>query len=214
MAHHNRPSAAGGCCGVPGFIARTWLQKCWLHEQIGKCQGSGLWLVFSPAQDAALIGTGQRSLLPVQGSLRLLPVLLDRNILLYKDQKKQISRAQHAAVKDELTNEHRLNYLEFAKSNMGFQWVKVIFSDLYIWLFKWLAADSLETTGRVLQSSIFVSLHMQRWYVYYWVWIFHEGTGIHHCIEEHLFDLQYKHSLKYSGTIWESALSESSNPVP
>jgi hypothetical protein len=46
---------------VPKSTAKAWLQKCWRDGQVGRPQGTGLWLVSSPAQDTALVGKAQRN---------------------------------------------------------------------------------------------------------------------------------------------------------
>jgi transposase-like protein len=75
MAHHDRSvhkrdvalveegglsaSAAGGRCGVPGSTARAWLQKYRTAGQVGRRRETGLWIVSSQAQDAALVAEPQ-----------------------------------------------------------------------------------------------------------------------------------------------------------
>jgi hypothetical protein len=54
-------STAGELYGVLRSTARAWLQKYQRDEQVGKCRGTGLWRVSSPAQDAALVAEAQRN---------------------------------------------------------------------------------------------------------------------------------------------------------
>jgi transposase len=54
-------SAAGERYGVPGSTARAWLQKYRTHGQVGRCRGSGLWRISSPAQDAVKVAEAQRN---------------------------------------------------------------------------------------------------------------------------------------------------------
>ena len=77
MAHHDRSirkhvialseegelsaSTAGELCGVPKSTARAWRQKYRRDGQVGRCRGTGLWHVCSPAQDAALVAEAQRN---------------------------------------------------------------------------------------------------------------------------------------------------------
>jgi hypothetical protein len=48
-------SAAGESCGIPGSTARAWVHKYRTDVQVGKLRGSGLWRVWSSAEDAALV---------------------------------------------------------------------------------------------------------------------------------------------------------------
>jgi len=53
-------SAIGGQWVVPTSTAKVWLQKCHIDGQFGKCQGTGLWFMSSPAQDAAWVARAQK----------------------------------------------------------------------------------------------------------------------------------------------------------
>jgi hypothetical protein len=77
MAHHNRfvheqvialveegglsASTAGEWYSVPGSMAKAWLQKYQMDGQTGKRQGTRLWHISNPAQNAALIAESQRN---------------------------------------------------------------------------------------------------------------------------------------------------------
>jgi hypothetical protein len=77
MAHHDRSiceyvialaekgrlsaSAAGELYGVPMSTVREWLRKYWRDVQVGRCNGTGLWRISSPTQDAALVAEAGRN---------------------------------------------------------------------------------------------------------------------------------------------------------
>jgi hypothetical protein len=108
-------------------------------------------------------------------------------------------RAQHAAVKAVLTNEHQLYRLAFAESSVDHQWDRIIFSDK--------STFSSANDGPALvyrpwgecynSQYISTSTRSGRVSVHCWGWISHEEAGILHRIEEHLEGLQYKHILKH-----------------
>ena len=94
-----------------------------------KAQGTGLWRVSSPAQDAALVAEAER-----------IPFLSARNLKAatgFSGQKDTIIsrlraaglRARSAAVKELLIDQHKLYRLAFAESNGDRKWNRVIFTD-------------------------------------------------------------------------------------
>ena len=107
-------------------------------------------------------------------------------------------RARHAAVKELLTDEHKLYRLAFAESNVDLKWDRVIFSDESIF--------SSANDGPVLvyrprgerynRQYMSSCTHSGRVSVLCWGWISHEGAGMLHRIEGHLDSLQYKHILE------------------
>ena len=86
MAHHDRSihepviflaeegelsaSTAGELYGVPKTTARAWLQKYQREGQVGRCRGTALWRVSSPAQDAAVVAEAQRNPFVSAGDLK------------------------------------------------------------------------------------------------------------------------------------------------
>jgi hypothetical protein len=48
-------------CSVLKSAAGAWLQKYWRDGQVQRYQGTGLWHVSSPTQDAALVAKAQRN---------------------------------------------------------------------------------------------------------------------------------------------------------
>ena len=134
----------------------------------------------------------------MQGILRLLLAFLDRKNHAYFEIKEAGLRAQHAAVKELFTDEHKRYCLTFAERNVDRKWDRVMFSDE--------STFSLENDGPVLvyiprrecyncqcmsncKRSGLVSVHC-------WGWIFCEGAGMPHYIEGHVDCLQYKHILQ------------------
>ena len=66
-------------------------------------------------------------------------------------------RAQHTAVKELLTDKHKLYHLAFAENNVDHKWDTPIFSDVSTFS----AANDRQTSGKALQLSVNVSLHTQ-----------------------------------------------------
>jgi len=54
-------SIAGELYIVLKSTAKAWLQKYWGDEQVRRPQGTGLWHISSPAQDAVLVAKAQRN---------------------------------------------------------------------------------------------------------------------------------------------------------
>ena len=54
-------------------------------RQAGRCRGTELWCISSPAQDAALVGEAQRNPSSVQGILKLLLAFLGKKPCLFRD---------------------------------------------------------------------------------------------------------------------------------
>ena len=96
-------STAGELCRVPMSTAREWLRKYRRDQQVGRRKGTGLWCVSSPAQDVALVAKLRETLSSVQGILKLLLAFLGKKTHLFRDLG---LRAQHAVVKELLTDEH------------------------------------------------------------------------------------------------------------
>jgi len=107
-------------------------------------------------------------------------------------------RARHAAVKELLTDEHKLFRLAFAESNVDRKWDRVLFTDE--------STFTSANDGPVLvyrpQGQRYNPQYTStckrsgRASVHCWGWISHEGGGILHRIEGHLDILQYQHILQ------------------
>jgi hypothetical protein len=65
----------------------------------------------------------------VQGILKLLLAFLGKKNTLISRLKEAVLRARHTAVKELLTDEHKLYRLAFAESNVDRKWDRGIFSD-------------------------------------------------------------------------------------
>ena len=107
-------------------------------------------------------------------------------------------RARHAAVKQLLTDEHKLYRFAFAESNVDRKWDRVIFTDE--------STFSSANDGPVLvyrlQGERYNPQYMSTCKrsgcvsVHCWGWISHEGPGFPHSIEGHLDGLQYQQILQ------------------
>jgi len=109
--------------------AREWLRKYQRDRQVGRRKGTGLWHVSSPTQSVALVAKPERN-----------PFFSARDLEAatgFNGQKETIIsrlwaaglRAQHATVKELLTDEHKLHRLAFAESNVDRKWDRVLFTD-------------------------------------------------------------------------------------
>ena len=119
-------STAGELNGVPKFAARAKLQKYRRDEEVGRCRGTGLWCISSLVEDAALVAKAWRNHFVHARDLKA--AFLGKNTKLHLRLKEAGLRAQHA-VKELLTDEHKLYHLAFAESNVEHKWDRVIFSD-------------------------------------------------------------------------------------
>jgi transposase-like protein len=124
MAHHNRSiqervialaeegglsaSTAGELYGVRKSTARAWLQKYRRDGQVGRRSATGLWRVSSPAQDAALVAEAQRNPFVRARVLKAATGFPGQKTTLISRIKEAGLRARHAAVKEVLTDKHKL----------------------------------------------------------------------------------------------------------
>jgi len=122
-------STAGELYGVPKSTARAWLQKYRRDGQVGRCRGTGLWRVSSPAQDAALVAEAQRNPFVSARDLKAANGFPGQKTMLISRLKEAGLRAQHAVVKEILTDEHKLYHLAFAESSVDRKWDRVISCD-------------------------------------------------------------------------------------
>jgi len=191
-------SIAGELYGVPMSTAREWLRKYRRDQQVGRHTGTGLWRVSSPDQDVALVAEAERN-----------PFFSARDLKAangFPGQKDTIIsrlwaaglRARHAAVKELLTDEHKLYRLAFAESNVNRKWDRVIFTDESTFTS---ANDGLVLVYRPQRQRYnpqYMSTCKRSGHVSIncWGWISHEGGGILHRIEGHPGGLQYQHILQ------------------
>jgi len=145
MAHHDRcnservialaekgglsASTAGELYGVPMSTAREWLRKYQRDQQVGRRKGTGLWGVSSPDQDAALVAEAERNPFFSARDLKAATGFPGQKDMIISRLRAAGLRARHAAVKELLTDEHKLYRLEYAESNVNRKWDRVIFTD-------------------------------------------------------------------------------------
>jgi transposase len=191
-------STAGERYGVLLSTAREWLRKYRRDGQVGRRKGTGLWRVSSPAQDAALVAEAQRNPFFSARDLKAATGFPGQKDAIISRLKAAGLRARHAAVKELLTDEHKLYRLAFAESNVDRKWDRVIFTDE--------STFSSSNDGPVLvyrpQGERYSPQYMStckrsgRVSVNCWGWISHEGVGVIHRIEGHMDGLQYQHILQ------------------
>ena len=135
MAHHDRSirervialvekgglsaSAAGEQYGIPKSTAREWLRKYRRDGQVGRRKGTGLWRVSSPAQDAALVAEAERNPFFSARDLKAATGFPGQKDAIISRLKEAGLKARHAAVKELLTDEHKLYRLAIAESKWG-----------------------------------------------------------------------------------------------
>jgi hypothetical protein len=122
-------STAGEMCSVPKSTARAWLQKYRRDGQVGRHRVTGLWHVSSPAQDAALEAEAQKNPCVNARDLKSATGFPGQNTMLISRLKEAGLGAQHAVVKEFLTDEHKLYCLAFAESHLECKWDRVIIAD-------------------------------------------------------------------------------------
>ena len=96
--------------------AREWLQKYQRDQQVGRHKGTGLWRISSPAQDAALVAEAERNPLFSARDLKAAAGFPGQKDTIISRLMAAVIRARHAAVKELLTDEHKLYRLAFAES--------------------------------------------------------------------------------------------------
>ena len=96
--------------------AREWLQKYQRDQQVGRHKGTGLWRVSSPAQDAALVAEAERNPFFSARDLKAATGIPGQKDTIISRLRAAGYRARHAAVKELLTDEHKLYRLAFAES--------------------------------------------------------------------------------------------------
>ena len=97
---------------------REWLRKYRRDGKVGRRKGTGLWRVSSPAQDAALVTDAERNPFFNARDLKAATSLPEQNDSFISKLKAAGLRARHAAVKELLTEEHKLYRFTFAESNV------------------------------------------------------------------------------------------------
>ena len=111
--------------GVPMSTARKYRRD----EQVGRRKGAGLWHVSNPAQDATLVAEAERNPFFSARDLKAATGFPGQKDTIISRLRAAGLRARHAAVKELLTDEHKLHRLAFAESNVDHKWDRVIFSD-------------------------------------------------------------------------------------
>jgi len=178
--------------------SREWLQKYRRDGQVGRRKGTGLWRVSSPAQDAALVAKAERNPFFCARDLKAATGFPGQKDMIISRLKASGLRARHAAVKELLTDEHKLYRFTFLKTNVDCKWDRVTFTDE--------STFTSANDGPVLvyrpQGQRYNPQHMPTCKrsghvsIHCWGWISHEGTGVLHHIEGHLDGLQYQHILQ------------------
>ena len=104
-------STAGDLYGVPMSTAREWLRKYRRDGQVRRRRGTGLRRVSSPAQDAALVAEAERNPFFSARDLKAATGFPGYKDTIISRLRAAGLRARHAAVKELLTDEHKLHRL-------------------------------------------------------------------------------------------------------
>ena len=134
MAHHDRSicesvialaekgglyaSTAGELYGIPMSTAREWLRKYWWDHQVGRRKGTGLWRISSPAPDAALVAEAERNPFFSARDLKAATGFPGQKNMIISRLRAAGLRGRHAAVKELLTDEHKVCW-EQCRSQVG-----------------------------------------------------------------------------------------------
>jgi transposase len=141
MAHHDRSirervialvekgglsaSAAGEQYGIAKSTAREWVRKYRMDGKVERRKGTGSWRVSSSAQDAALVAEAKRNPFFSAKDLKAATGFPGQRDAVISRLKEAGLRSRHAAVKELLTDEHKLDRLAFAESNVDRKWDSV-----------------------------------------------------------------------------------------
>ena len=119
--------------GKPYFVlkstARAWLKKYRRDGQDGRRRGTGSCGVSSPAQDAVLVAEVQRNPFVTARDLQASTGFPGQKSKVISRLKEAGHRAQPTALKELLTDDHKLYCSVFAESNVDRKWDRVIFCD-------------------------------------------------------------------------------------
>jgi len=94
--------------GVPTSTAKAWLQNYRRNRQVERRIRTGLWRVSSPAQDAALVAGAQRNPFVSARDLKADSGFPGQKYQLISRLKKAGLGTRHFALKELLTDEHKL----------------------------------------------------------------------------------------------------------
>lgn len=115
--------------GVPRQTARRWWQQYQIQGDVRRRPGSGGLRVSTPQQDAALVDEARTD--PFQTSSQLVAALQFPGCS--RTARRRLREvglfARRAAVKEKLTEDHRIDRMAFADSHLQEDWNNVIFSD-------------------------------------------------------------------------------------
>ena len=134
MAHHDRcirervialaekgglsASTAGQLYSVPMSTAREWLRKYRRDGQVGRRKRTGLWHFSSPVQDVALVAEAERNPFYSARGLTAATGCPGQKDRIISRLRAAGLRAQHAVVKELLTDVYKPHCLAFAESNI------------------------------------------------------------------------------------------------
>jgi len=107
-------STAGELYRVPMSTAKEWLRKYRRDQQVGRRKGTGLRRISSPAQDAASVAEAERNPFFSARDLKSATGFPGQKDTIISRLRAAGLRARHAAVKELLTDEHKLYCLAFA----------------------------------------------------------------------------------------------------
>jgi hypothetical protein len=129
-----------------------------------------------PAQNASFVARAQKNPFANAMEFKVATIFPGQKCMVILRLKEVNLRELHTAVKDVLSNGHKLYHLAFAESSVDLQWGRVIFSEIYTF--------SLANCGLILvyrrrgerYNSLYVltSKHCDRVSVHCWGWISHE----------------------------------------
>lgn len=189
---------AGRRYGVPPVTARRWLRQYRETGEVGRRVGTGLWRVSTEAQDAELVNQAKET--PFCSSVQLKRATnfpgCSRTV---RNRLRDAGlRSHRAAVKDRLSEDHRLYRLAFAEENLHRDWGNVIFSDESVF------SSANDGPVRVYRprgtrhypAYVHECTRSGRVSVMCWGWISSRGIGVLHRIQDRLDGTQYLHILR------------------
>jgi hypothetical protein len=156
-----------------------------MDGHVGRRKETGLWHVSSPAQDTALVAEAERNPFFSARNLKAATGFPGQKDTIISRLQAAGLRSQHAAVKELLTDEHKLYRFAYGESSVDRKWDRVIFSyeSTFTSANDWLVLVYRPQRERYNQQYVATCKCSGRVSGNCWGWISHEGAGILHYID-------------------------------
>lgn len=188
-------SSAGRRMGIPASTARRWIQEYRATGQTDNLRSPGRPHVSTEVEDARLVNEARLDPLRTSRQLREASQFPGSTQTALRRLRHAGLRGRVAAVKERLSDEHKIYRLAFAHANVDRNWENVAFSDESIFTtsnqgrrFVYRPRGTRYDPGYVAACN-----RSGRVSISCWGWISSRGAGQLHRIEGHLDSAQYLH---------------------